>query len=138
MTIPPPGNQSPQYQAPQYQPPQYQQPYYLQQVPSSSNGLAIASMIVGVVGLLFAIWAWIPFVGFVFGVLGLLCGVPAVIIGHFGLNRSKVPGISGRGQAITGLITGYVTIAMSIGFPLLVSLFLFGIGSVAGGSPYYS
>jgi hypothetical protein len=50
------------------------------------------------------------------GILGFLTagltGLPAVIMGHIGLSQIKKAGgaLTGRGMAITGLVTGYLTL----------------------------
>lgn len=42
---------------------------------------------------------------------GILAGIPAVICGHIGLSRIKQnPSLGGRGKAVAGLITGYLSI----------------------------
>lgn len=76
--------------------------YYPPVMPTS--GLAIASMICGIVGYL---TCW--FVG--------ILGIPAVICGHMALNRintSPYP-VGGRGMAISGLILGYLGILITVG-----------------------
>jgi len=61
-------------------------------------GQAIASMILGVLGC----------------VLSCLTAIPAVVLGHIALGKIKRSGglLSGRGLAITGLIFGYLQVAM--------------------------
>lgn len=70
-----------------------------------TNGLAIASMICGILSLVL-----FCFCG------GLFLGIPAVICGHLSLNQLNAPGNSqqGRGMAIAGLICGYLGIAFLI------------------------
>ena len=70
-----------------------------------TNGLAIASMICGILSLVF-----FCFCG------GLFLGIPAVICGHLSLNQLNAPGNSqqGRGMAVAGLICGYLGIAYLI------------------------
>ena len=70
-----------------------------------TNGLAIASMICGILSLVF-----FCFCG------GLFLGIPAVICGHLSLNQLNALGNSqqGRGMAIAGLICGYLGIAIFI------------------------
>ena len=56
----------------------------------------------------FTIWS------LVLGIISLVglffVGIPAVICGHFGLSRiKKNPSLGGKGLAITGLITGYIS-----------------------------
>jgi hypothetical protein len=69
-----------------------------------------------------AIWS------LVLGILGLVCfglfaGIPAVICGHQAQSRIRRSGgvLMGEGMALAGLITGYISIALSI---LLLPLML--------------
>ena len=67
-----------------------------------TNGLAIASLVCGILSVVF------------FCVCGgLFLGIPAVICGHLSLNQLNTPGNlqQGRGMAIAGLICGYLGIA---------------------------
>ena len=71
--------------------------------PPPSSGLAIASLVCGISGLLLC-YVW---------VLGAL---PAVICGHMSLKRireSPVP-VTGRGMALAGLITGYLGLVFQV------------------------
>lgn len=85
------------YGQPGYPPPAYGAP-----PTGPPQGLAIASMVCGIVGLLF------------FG-FGLLISVAAVILGHLAQQRQAYA----RGFWITGLITGYV----GVGLALIVGIF---------------
>lgn len=90
-----------------YQAPAWQGSAY---VPTPTSGLAIASLICGIVGLVLCMF----FPG--------IPNIAAVICGHMALSRirnSPVP-IEGRGMAIAGLITGYVGIGM-----IVISLLFF-------------
>jgi hypothetical protein len=76
-------------------------------VPTTSgvNGFAIASMVLGIVGLIgYAWWAILP--------------ILAVVFGHIARSQAR-RGHGGGGMAIAGLVTGY------IGILLFVRLFLF-------------
>lgn len=66
------------------------------QAPARTCGLAIGSMICGILGFLTA----------------GLTGLPAVILGHLGLSQIKKSGggLTGGGMAVTGLVTGYLTL----------------------------
>lgn len=66
-------------------------------VPAENSGLALASMILGISGFLCGITA-----------------IPAVICGHMALGKIKQSQgrIGGNGFAITGLITGYISLAI--------------------------
>lgn len=68
------------------------------QAPPQTSGLAIGSMICGILGFLTA----------------GLTGLPAVILGHIGLSQIKKSGgaLAGGGFAVTGLITGYMTVVI--------------------------
>jgi len=81
------------YQQPyqQYQyPPQGYVPWQ-QQAPTKTSGLAVASMVLGIV--------WVYWIG----------AVLAVIFGHIALSQIKRdPQIQGRGMAIAGVVLGYV------------------------------
>lgn len=108
---------APAYPAAGYAQP-YGQPY---PTPQRSNGLAVASLICGIAGLVI-----IPF----------LASVVAVITGHLGLNQTKRDStLGGRGMAIAGLVLGYIGIAFSILLGALMLLAVFAAGS-AGYSSY--
>jgi hypothetical protein len=72
----------------------------------TGNTAATAAMICGLVG---AAIAWAPFV--VIG--GIILGIVAVALGVSGLRRSRDAG-RGRGAAITGLVAGGVSLALSV------------------------
>ncbi len=81
--------------------------------PASPSGagkpLSITSMILGLVGLVCCSW---------FGLLGILIPIGAVVLGFIG--RSKEP--SGKGLAMTGIITGFIGIATSLLWLVLVTV----------------
>jgi hypothetical protein len=73
---------------------------------TEGNRIATAAMTCGLVG---GFLAWIPLVvaiGFVLGVLALVFGIK-------GLRRSRLVG-TGRGFAITGIVSGAVALALSV------------------------
>ncbi len=53
----------------------------------------------------------------------IIASISAILTGHAGL-RAANRGAAGRGQAVAGLSTGYVILAGSIGFAVLVATFL--------------
>jgi hypothetical protein len=70
----------------------------------STNGCAIASLVCGILSLVF------------FCILGgIWFGIPAVICGHIGMSQTGAPQNQqgGRGLAIAGLICGYCGIALA-------------------------
>jgi Sec-independent protein translocase protein TatA len=98
-----------------YQPSQ-QHPY---QVPPSADGFAITSMVLGIIAVLTCYF-------------GIILGVVAVIFGHLSLGKMKRdPKLGGRGMAIAGLATGYVGIAISIVFGVML-LFAASTAGVMG------
>lgn len=74
-----------------------------------NNGMALASLITGIVGVFFC---FLP-------VLSLL----AIVFGHVGLSQLKqrADREQGRGMAIAGLVIGYLTLVAAIGFWVLVA-----------------
>ena len=102
---PPPGG----YGAPPQQP--YGTPSFSAPAPQSqgsgSNGMAIASLVLGIIGLV-TFWAC----GF-----GALPGLIAVVLGILGLQAAnKLPGQPQRGLAIAGIVTGGLAVLVGIGF----------------------
>jgi hypothetical protein len=73
---------------------------------AARNGIATAALVCGIVGMVIA---WIPFVV----VAGFILAVLAVVFGVRGLRRSAPSG-TGRGAAITGIVTGGIGLALSI------------------------
>ncbi len=104
-TAPPPYGTPP---PPGYAPPGYAAAYGMP-VQQQSSGLAVASLVLGLLSFLF----W------------FFTGIPAVITGHMALNRIKQnPMLGGKGMAIAGLILGYLSIAslLCIGGLIVVGL----------------
>jgi hypothetical protein len=88
-------------------------PYQAGYGSTGTNGLAIASLVVSILGLLVSLFCWvgglIPAVGLVLGIVGLNQ-----------VNRTKQPG---RGLAIAGIAVGGVGIAVAVvGFIILVAI----------------
>jgi competence protein ComGC len=87
-----------------------QPPVATTSVPAKNCGLAIWSLVLGILGLT-CFW--------------LLTAIPAVICGHVAYSRIRrsAGALSGEGLALGGLITGYVGIALSIFvIPLLAAI----------------
>ncbi len=72
-----------------------------------SNGLAVAALVMGIVGV---VLNWIPFIPYILGLL-------AIIFGIFALSEPVR-----RGFSITGIILGVVTFLFKIGFWIIVIL----------------
>ena len=83
-----------------------------------NSGLAIASMVCGIVGICTCYFA-------------IFLGIPAVICGHMALsqiNNSQLP-MGGRGMAIAGLVLGYLEILITVGFGIFLGI------AIATGNP---
>lgn len=134
-----PSYQESSYEQPAYQQPAYQQPPYQQPwvsgypiiqpiivVNPPTNGKAIASMVLGICIILAACTfsALSPLAA----LFGLGTGIPAVILGHLALRQINASGGTqgGQGMAITGLVLGYISIAVGLIAAFLAILF-FGI-----------
>jgi hypothetical protein len=87
-----------------------------------TNQLALWSMITGIASLTIGWVIWVPF------------GIAAVILGHLGLVQVKKTGEQGRTYAITGLVTGYISIGIGI---IIVALFALFFGALLVGGLGY-
>ena len=85
--------------------------------PSGQNGMAIASLCVGLAALPLSVFC---------GVLGLI-GIVAVILGVVALNQIKQTGQDGRGLAIGGIVVGGIDILAAV---IVIIFFAAVIGSV--------
>jgi len=91
----------------------------LDSAPQPTNGLAIASLVLGIVSVLIV---WIPFIG-LFGTLLALVGL---VLGVLALR-----GVSGKGLAIGGIVTSGISLVITV-----LYLLVFGavIGAAAAGN----
>ncbi|MQY05336.1 DUF4190 domain-containing protein [Actinomadura macrotermitis] len=98
------------------QQPPVQHHYYGGGVPTpvSNNGMATASMIIGIINVVLTLFTC----GF-FGVLGVL----GIIFGHIAQSQIKRTGEGGSGMAMAGLVMGYITTLLV----LIAWIFVFGI-----------
>jgi hypothetical protein len=101
-----------------YAQPSQPQPYgYGPYVPQPPQGLSITSMVLGIVGLLLTL------TGF-----GFLINVAAVITGHLAARRQPYA----KGFWLTGIITGYVGLGISLISGLVLLIFFVSLlGSAA-------
>lgn len=73
------------------------------------NGLGTSALVLGIVGLALS---WIPVVGY----LAFVLGIVATVLGFAGLSRVKKGAADNRGSAIAGAVLGLLTIVASILF----------------------
>jgi len=69
-----------------------------------TNGLAIAALVCG----LLSVPLFITIVG------GILLGLVAIVLGFLGLSRAKKTQNSGKGMAITGIVSGALGLILSV------------------------
>ena len=111
--LPPPGY-------PGYPPPPGYPPTYPPR--PRTNGMATASMILGIASLVLAGCLWF------FPILPIL----AIVFGHVSLTQINRQGTSGKGMAIAGMVTGYVGLFIA----LLVLLLVF-LGTINSPTPTF-
>jgi hypothetical protein len=70
-----------------------------------TNGLAVAALVCGVAQIAF---------------LGPLVGIPAIILGHVARSRIRQTGEQGAGMALAGLILGYIGLALTVIFVIIL------------------
>lgn len=86
---------------------------------SAAGGLAIAALVVGIVALVFC---WVPFLGFVTGVV-------AVILGIIALKKAQ-----SKGMSITGLVTGGLATLVNL---IFMFIFIAALAVVGGAASIY-
>ncbi len=84
-----------------------------------SNGMGITGLVTGIIG---ACLAWVPGLGFILGVLGVVFGG----IGWFYANQGRA---TNKGMAVAGVILGVFAVAF---WPLVLVV---GAAAAAGASP---
>lgn len=95
-----------------YQPPQ-QQVIYQQVVKQPGNGMAVTSLVLGIVAIVIGVWTVIPFLGIGAAITSFVPALLAVVFGHLGKRAVQQVG-KGHGQAMTGLVLGYITLGIIV------------------------
>lgn len=115
------------------------QPVFVRPAP---NKMAVWSMWMGIAGIgggfVCGLLSMVPIIGVIFSIIAMLLWIApilAVIFGHIGLSQIKTTGEEGRGQAIAGLIIGYVTIALGL-LMAIIMIGIMGIGFLGMMSSY--
>jgi hypothetical protein len=82
---------------------------------SLPKGMAVAAMVLGIIGLLSPFG--LIFIGLAFGALfiSLPCSILAIIFGEIANRNAKAGRANGRGMAVAGMITGFVGLFLSVG-----------------------
>src|SRR5665213_3540222 len=101
------------------QTPQAGQSIYIQQAPAQpSNGLAVTSLVLGIIAV---VTCWIPLLGF----FGLIGGIVGFIVGIIGAQRPY-----GRGMAIGGIVCSTLAILFWVAGILVLGA-IFGAAAAA-------
>jgi hypothetical protein len=77
--------------------------------------MALGALICGILGLLIA---FIPFLGYG----GSLLGLAGIVLGFLGLGAAKRQAGAGKGMAIGGIVTGVLSILISVAWTFLFVL----------------
>jgi hypothetical protein len=100
---------------------------YQQVVRAPSNGIAIAALVLGIVAIVLGVWMIVPFVGLFFAFVSFVPAVLGVVFGVLGLRQAGRIQV-GRGAAMTGLVTGGLTLAIGV---LTTMFWIFAIAAGA-------
>lgn len=76
------------------------------------NGSAVTSLALGLVAIVTGVWTPMPVLGVFAAIIAFVPAVFAVVFGYVGLTRAREIGGVGRGTALAGLWTGYITLAI--------------------------
>jgi hypothetical protein len=76
---------------------------------STSNGFAVASLVLGILTVVFFFTIWLPW----------LLGVLAIVFGAIGISKAN-KGAGQKGMAIAGLVCGAVGIVIAIAFVVVI------------------
>lgn len=117
-TPPPPGTSQSFYA----QQPVQQQGYAQARAaaPTKTSGMAVASLVFGLVSVCTMFIAMIPFVGW----FSLVPSVLAIVFGGVAMNQcNKDASISGRGMAVAGLVLGIIVAAFGLMFRVIFAGF---------------
>ena len=83
------------------------QPQQVVYVERQDNGMATASLVLGIIGLVLGL---VPLTGFI----AIICGLLAVIFGSVGRKNAKKEGVGRKTMATWGLVLGAAALALGI------------------------
>lgn len=81
------------------------------------NGIGVAALVFGVVSLVLAVLV-------LFFPIAAVVGLIAIILGIIGMRRASRGEATNRGQALTGLITGLLALAIAVFLTVRIGVFL--------------
>ena len=108
----------------QYSEPAIQETSAISQPQASTSGLAIASLVLGILSMLCC---------------GILTCIPGIICGHMGIHAvNKSEGkLTGKGMAIAGLILSYASLLLTLlGLVFLILYFVMFFKILMGAMPH--
>jgi hypothetical protein len=76
----------------------------------TSNGIAVASLVLGILAVVLFFTIWIP----------VVLGILAIVFGALGISKTNKQGAPQKGLAIAGLVCGAAGIALAILFIVFV------------------
>ena len=127
----PPSPQQPGYGTPPQpygqQPGMPPAPGYGMPVQDLPKGQAVASMVLGIIGVVFLC---VPIA--ISGLISLACGITALILAAQGMKKASAGTAGGKGMAITGLVLGCIVCGLAA-----LSLILLAAGVAMLGSAGY-
>ncbi len=96
----------------------------MSEVQSKSNGMATASLILGIVSIVTGFFGW----------LGIICGILAIIFAVVAKNKIKAdPALAGsKGQATGGLVMGIIGLIIGIAVIIIAIMFVSAVVDAAG------
>ncbi|WP_081687225.1 DUF4190 domain-containing protein [Glycomyces tenuis] len=101
-----PPQPQPGYQAqqPAYGPPQMPPAYGAPMMQQPKNGLGVAGMVTGIIGIVL-FWC---------GIVGIVLAILAVVFGGVGIARANRGEATNKGMATAGVVLGVITLALDI------------------------
>ncbi|MBR2743695.1 MAG: DUF4190 domain-containing protein [Clostridia bacterium] len=72
------------------------------QVPAGKNGVAVAGMVLGIVGLVFCFTGW----------FAIICTILGLVLSIVGMKKAKETG-AGKGMAIAGIVCSVIGLVIS-------------------------
>ncbi|MDF7640825.1 DUF5067 domain-containing protein [Bifidobacterium sp. ESL0784] len=81
-------------------------------------GMALAALILGIVAI---VMFWIP-------IVGIICGIAALVIGIMSMRKIKANRLPGKGMSVAGLVTGIIGIVLSL--VMFIASFSIGVNMI--------
>ncbi|WP_211116365.1 DUF4190 domain-containing protein [Glycomyces buryatensis] len=108
------GQQAPTPYGPPQLPPAMPPAYGGYPMSMPQNGLGTAGMVLGIIGIVLFWCGWI----------GIVLAILAVIFGGVGIARANKGEATNKGMAVSGVVLGVITLALTIGIRILWANFL--------------